>query len=193
MAQHGMPEHRGWQADPPSEVRVTVLPGPRGDSTRARASRIRVVPNRRVLAGLVVVCAGLAAILGGLLAGGTGPPGAVRAAGPGTAGPAGVAAAYKYPLACLTVTLAVSDPAYASARLDRVSPCWRYGAYGTAIFRRIGGSWRLMLDAPSYQCPVASLPAAVQAELAICPLTVPRLAVRRGRLQVRAPVKANPS
>jgi hypothetical protein len=80
-----------------------------------------------------------------------------------------VAAAYRYPLRCLSVTTAPGDPAYARAELDRASPCWRYGAYVTAVFHRADGAWRLVLDAGSYRCPVASLPRVVQAQLALCP------------------------
>jgi hypothetical protein len=115
------------------------------------------------------------------------PPPAVQpaqpAARPATPGAAGVAAAYRYPLNCLTVTFAPGDPAYARARLDRASPCWRIGAYDTTILHRVGGIWRVVLNAPSYVCPVASLPPAVQVTLALCPAG-PRVA-RVGRYRDR--------
>jgi hypothetical protein len=67
------------------------------------------------------------------------------------------------------VTISTTDPTYARAELDRVSPCWRYGVYVTAIFHRVGGSWRPLLNSSRYSCPVASLPAVVQQQLAVCP------------------------
>lgn len=90
---------------------------------------------------------------------------------PTNAGPAGVAAAYRYPLSCLTVTISTRDPAYASARLNRASPCWRYGVYLTAIFHRVDGSWHEVLDANTYACPLVWLPAVVQTQLSVCPPT----------------------
>lgn len=84
-------------------------------------------------------------------------------------GAAGVAAAYRYPLNCLNVTLAAGDRDYALARLDRASPCWRYGVFDDAIFHRVGGVWRLVLDAPGYRCPMRSLPSVVQLGLGLCP------------------------
>jgi hypothetical protein len=85
------------------------------------------------------------------------------------AGPAGVAAAYGYPLRCLAVTIAPHDPRYARADFDRAVRCGRYDGYATAIFHRVDGAWVRALDSSSYSCPVPSLPSAVQADLAICP------------------------
>jgi hypothetical protein len=93
-------------------------------------------------------------------------------------GPAGVAAAFHYPLACLSVTMLSTHPAYATAQLDRASPCWRYGVYVTAIFRRTGGEWRLMLEADSDSCPKLSLPPTVRRQLAAC--AGPQGRARRG-------------
>jgi H+/Cl- antiporter ClcA len=84
------------------------------------------------------------------------------------AGSAGVAAAFRYPLGCLAVTIERRAPTYATATLDRKSPCWRYGVYITAIFHRVHGEWRLVLEARSNRCPPRSLPAAVRAQLAVC-------------------------
>jgi hypothetical protein len=85
------------------------------------------------------------------------------------AGPSGVAAAYRHPLRCLSVTFASVDPAFARADFNRSSPCGRYDGPVTAIFRRTRGSWQPVLDAGSYACPIASLPGAVQRALAVCP------------------------
>lgn len=85
------------------------------------------------------------------------------------AGPAGVAAAYRHPLRCLSVSFATSDPDFARADFDRASPCGRYDGYATAIFQRVDGRWRSVLDSTSYACPVSTLPASVQKSLAVCP------------------------
>lgn len=84
-------------------------------------------------------------------------------------GPPGVAAAYGYPLRCLSVAIALHDPRFARADFDRTLPCGRYAGYATAIFRRSGGRWRPVLDALGYSCPVRALPPRVRAELAVCP------------------------
>jgi hypothetical protein len=84
-------------------------------------------------------------------------------------GAAGVAAAYGYPPRCLSVTIAAADPAYARADYNRVSACGRYDGTVTAIFHRVDGEWRPVLDATGYSCPIASLPRAVINELDVCP------------------------
>ncbi len=142
-----------------SEVQVTVSFGP-----RRRRPWIAAAALAGVAAGILVAVA--ISDWNGTRAGSPPAPGASRSQLPGAAG---VAAAYRYPLHCLSVVTAASDPTYARAELDRASPCWRYGGYVTAIFHRAGGAWRLVLDAGSYTCPLASLPAVVQAQLALCP------------------------
>jgi len=84
-------------------------------------------------------------------------------------GPAGVAAAYGYPLRCLTVTIAPANRSYARADYNRVSACGRYDGTVTAIFHRVDREWRPVLDATGYSCPIASLSRAVATELAVCP------------------------
>jgi hypothetical protein len=84
-------------------------------------------------------------------------------------GAAGVAAAYGYPPRCLSVTIAAADPAYARADYNRVSACGRYDGTVTAIFHRVDGEWRAVLDATGYSCPIPSLPRAVLSELDVCP------------------------
>jgi hypothetical protein len=84
-------------------------------------------------------------------------------------GPAGVAAAYGYPLRCLSVAIALHDPRFARADFDHAVPCGRYTGFVTAIFRRADGEWVPVLKATSYPCPVRSLPVRVQAELGVCP------------------------
>jgi len=152
-------------------VRVAVPAGPRETWVRDRIASIQALARARVIAGLalIVVVVGVGGVAIGALRGGrTGASSGAVVAGARAAGPAGVAAAYRYPLDCLGVTISATDPAYASARLDRASPCWRYGAYVTAIFHRVNGVWHLALKAASSSCRAVSLPAAVLAQLAIC-------------------------
>jgi hypothetical protein len=84
-------------------------------------------------------------------------------------GPLGVAAAYGYPLRCLSVTVAPGHRSYARADYNRVSACGRYDGTVTAIFHRVDGEWRPVLDVTGYSCPIASLSRAVAAELDVCP------------------------
>lgn len=83
-------------------------------------------------------------------------------------GPDGVAAAYGYPPACLSVTILATDRVYARADFNHLSDCGRYTGYPTAIFHYVSGTWRPVLDAIGYRCPVDSLPTAVQTELDVC-------------------------
>jgi hypothetical protein len=179
MARRTRPD--GWE--PPTErsraaeiLEITFVPepgaprGPRGPRLRERLPRI-LPPGTRtrtaVAALLALVVAAAVTLAGWRVLADRGSRGAAAA------GPAGVAAAFRYPRRCLSVTFSASDPSYARARLDRASPCWRYGAYGTAIFHRADGTWRRVLDASSYACPVATLPALVQTELDVCTRPAP--------------------
>jgi hypothetical protein len=89
-----------------------------------------------------------------------------RATAPGAAG---VAAAYGYPLGCLSVSIARGDPEYASARLERADPCWRIGAYGVALFRREHGTWRLIAQTAAARCERRAAPRRVLERLGACP------------------------
>ncbi|MGO9976981.1 MAG: hypothetical protein ACLP01_30110 [Solirubrobacteraceae bacterium] len=145
------------------EVRVEAGSGPRTARRWMAAARGAARPRVLVGAGVAVTC--LAAIAIGLVSGDrtTAPVAQSR-----RAGAEGVAAAYGYPSSCLSVTIAADDPAYARADFDRARPCGRYGGDPTAIFRRIDGAWRPVLDAVTYSCPVPSLPPAVQVDLDVC-------------------------
>jgi hypothetical protein len=94
---------------------------------------------------------------------GTGPA-AVPITETGTAEVARTAAAYRYPLGCLGITLSADR----SAMLGRRSPCWRYGVYVTAVLRQVDGVWRLMLEATSPRCPAVVLPDIVRSALVAC-------------------------
>jgi hypothetical protein len=96
------------------------------------------------------------------------PGGAHPNVGPRAPGPVGVAAAYGYPLRCLSVTIAPHDPRFARADFDHIVPCGSYTGYTTAIFGRVHGAWVPLLEATSFSCPVRSLPEQVQVELGVC-------------------------
>lgn len=150
-------------------VQVTVIPGPRGRAIRDRIGHVRGAVDARLVLVVAVALAGLGVVAAGQTQGGrTGshPDATVNSAR--ASAPSRVAAAFRYPLGCLSVTISASDPAYAAARLDRASPCWRYGVYLTAVFHRVDGVWGLVLEAASPRCPIVSLPAVVQSQLAIC-------------------------
>jgi hypothetical protein len=166
-------DHRGLLGGAPAKVRVTVLSGPRdpGIRTRVANTRAQVVRTVTAIAVLAAVAAALVsaalvsvAWLGGRDGAARREDGQARAPGP-----AGVAAAYGYPLQCLAVTIAPHDPGYARADFNHGVPCGRYTGDPTAIFHRVDGVWVRALDSASYSCPVASLPKRVQADLAVCP------------------------
>lgn len=83
-------------------------------------------------------------------------------------GPSGVAAAFGYPPACLSVTILAGTPTYARADFNHLSRCGRYAGYATAIFHYVAGEWRLVLDAIQYPCPLDWLPTTVQSGLDVC-------------------------
>jgi hypothetical protein len=168
MAQDRRPDQSGRLTQTPSSVQVTVLPGPRGRG-RPRIRRTSIIAHALVIAGVVLLVVTIAAIVADALRGdrASGPPEPSALAR--IPGPAGVAAAYGYPRRCLSVTISTTDPAYARADFNRGTQCGRFHLYVTAIFRRVDGAWRRALVSVGYSCPVASLPRAVQAQLAVCP------------------------
>ncbi len=83
-------------------------------------------------------------------------------------GAAGVAAAYGYPSRCVIVTI-TADGAFARADFSHTNVCGRWAGDPTAIFHRTRGTWRRVLDAVSYRCPVEALPGVVQRHLSVCP------------------------
>jgi len=166
MADASAPDDPRDAQDSAILVRVTVVPGPRGG---AGVGQTRLL-HRRAPAVAALTLALLAGAVVGVassrILAGPEPPLRAQAAQADEAGPAGVAAAYHYPLACLSVTIAAADPAYAAARLNRASPCWRYGVYSTTIFHRVAGKWRLVTSGAS--CSIASIPTVVRAEVGLC-------------------------
>ncbi len=191
MARHREPDRgdrpAGWRSDARiSQVRVTVVPDP---APAGHALLKRLAPNRVGTPARLIACLAVALAAVGVIVvraqqrGRAGTPHAVPVTQSNSAGRAGVAVAYQYPFRCLSVTISAIDPSYARAELDRASPCWRYGAYSIAVFHRVHGRWRTVLDTTSYSCPVASLPAAVQAQLGVCPRNVTRSSFQALRIQ----------
>ena len=140
---------------PPSDVRITVMPGPDAYGFTRASTRAQAVGGV-ALAGLIVAAAILVtvALAGSHAASRHGAP--------------TVAAAYGYPPRCLAVSFAKSDPSYARADFEHDMACGRFSGYATAIFHRLDSGWRPALLALSYSCPVTSLPRAVQVELGVC-------------------------
>jgi hypothetical protein len=175
MADRGAHEDPGATGESPVLVAVTIEPGPRRSTSPGQIRRPRrLTPRPRRLTPLIAVIVTAlfaAAAVGVVASGGAGTaarPLRAQAARASTPGPVGVAAAYRYPRACLSVTTAEVDPAYAAVRLNRASPCWRYGVYVTAIFQRVAGVWRMVLDTTGAGCPMTSVPPSVLAQLGLC-------------------------
>lgn len=176
MAQRRMPERgdqtAGWPSDVRiSEVRVTVVPDPREHGPGKPSMAVRVAGTVSLALAIAVAAV---VIVDARQRPSTGPRRTAPVTHAATTGPAGVAAAYQYPFRCASITISAIDPSYARAELDRASPCWRYGAYSIAVFHRVHGSWQTVLNSTSYSCPVARIPADVQAQLAVCPRAVTR-------------------
>ncbi len=94
--------------------------------------------------------------------------GAAYFAPEGNPGQDPIAAAFRGPLRCLSLTYAASDRQYVRARPASGLTCPSYPA-GAMIFRWVNGNPEPILESATYSCPVRSLPASVQAELRVCP------------------------
>lgn len=168
MGKHEAPDRSSESSNPPEAilVEIRVLGDPDARTFRERIVAIQKVTRWPAIVALVLLVAILA--MAGTLLGG--PDGArhVVSALAREKGPAGVAAASGYPLRCLSVTILATDQAYARADFNHLRPCGRFTGYSTAIFHRVMGAWRPVLDAAGYVCPVASLPVVVQTELGVC-------------------------
>lgn len=133
---------------PPGHMEVQIAVRARGDSIQERISGSLRAHRAWRAPAVVLAGAVIAALAVGLLlaAGGAGNHGGARVAHAQSAGPAGIAAAFGYPLRCLTITISNSDPAYARAQVDRTRTCAGYRGYVNASFHLIDGTWRLVLD-----------------------------------------------
>jgi hypothetical protein len=153
-------------------IEIVTVPDPDGRKARGRFDAIPTSVRRVAVAlALVAALVGVAAaeVVGASDRHG-GPVSGSRVSGLARErGPAGVAAAYGYPLRCLSVTIPVGHRDYARADFGHAGLCGRYTWAPTAIFHRVAGAWYRVLDAVQYRCPVDSLPTAVQVQLDLCP------------------------
>ena len=153
------PDGRDAGSDSPHvvaiEVTVASRARPPGDSRRSR--------HHRAIAGLVLTAL-IAAIAVIWLVGRHAQnrdPVTVR-------GPNGVAAAYGYPLGCMSVTIPAADRTYARADLSHTAGCGSNTGYAPAIFHYVAGRWRLVPDAIGYTCNPNAVPAVVERAFALC-------------------------
>jgi hypothetical protein len=154
-----MGPHKPDGRDAPQVVTVEVtVPDSTRSSRRGGIARGRVVLALGALGALAVI---VAVLVGG---------GSARHSDPITArrGPAGVAAAYGYPLGCMRVTIPAADRTYARAELTHAAGCGGITGYAPAIFHYAAGRWRLVPDAIGYMCNRESVPAAVDQALELC-------------------------
>ena len=160
--------HWGLTGEPPVDVEVTVLSPPRGPTARERIGSVKASRRVHFVLAVVLGAAAMAAVFAALSLTGGGGSAVREASAARQPGPAGVAAAYGYPLRCLSVTIPLYDPRFARADFDRALQCGQFTGDPTAIFKRVDGWWRPVLDAVAYSCPVRSMPPRVQTELAVC-------------------------
>jgi hypothetical protein len=160
--------HWGLTGEPPVDVEVTVLSSPPRPTARERIGSIKAPRRAHLVLAVVLGAAAMAAVLSALSLTGGGRDPIREASAARQRGSAGVAAAYGYPLRCLSVTIPLDDPRFARADFDRALRCGQFTGNPTAIFKRVHGWWRPLLDAVTYSCPVRSMPPRVQTELAVC-------------------------
>jgi hypothetical protein len=168
MGKHEAPDspHVASDVSPMVVIEVTVLPSPDAGASPNRVAGADGAAYRRAIAAFVLVLTITTAMT--LWLGARHPAVRVVNSVAGERGAAGVAAAYGYPLRCLTVTILANDPTHARADFNHLTTCGRYTGYPTVIFHYDSGAWRIVLDAVAYFCPVDSLPAAVQTDLGVC-------------------------
>jgi hypothetical protein len=131
--------------DGPSDVQITITVRPRADPTLP-GQLAAALARRRTKLAVALAGVAVAATIAGALEGDRAVAGDAGAAAAPGAQRAAIAAAYGYPLRCLSITVSASNRAYATARLDRRPGCERYDGYVNASFHHIGGGWRLVLD-----------------------------------------------
>jgi hypothetical protein len=140
-----LPDTQRNLVGPPSEVHVTVFRLPDEGALHRRVLRqLDRIPARvRRAAAATLGAAALGGIAMAIALGGGGPRGDVW--GVSDAGPAGVAAAYGYPLDCLRVRISAANPAFARAEFDHHGSCGYVSGFPIALFHRFGGEWHPVL------------------------------------------------
>ena len=156
------PHRRDARSDPLQVVTVEVTVASNG-----RPRRDGGAPGRRRVAlaiGAIGAIGALTTVAAVWLGGGS-----ARHADPVTArGPAGVAAAYGYPLGCMSVKIPAADRTYARADLTHAAGCGGITGYAPAFFHYVAGRWRLVPNAIGYMCNPDVAPAAVVQGLDLC-------------------------
>ncbi|MBV8219923.1 MAG: hypothetical protein JO325_15775 [Solirubrobacterales bacterium] len=156
-------DRRDARSDSPHVVTVEVIVASRNRPPRDGSPS---APRRVALA--IGAIGALAAIVAVSLGGGS-----ARHADPVTArGPAGVAAAYGYPLGCMSVTIPAADRTYARADLTHAAGCGGITGYAPAIFHYVAGRWRLVPDAIGYMCNPEAVPVVVDRAFELCVETI---------------------
>jgi hypothetical protein len=145
-------------------MEITVLPDPEARSLREWTATIRKVARWPAAVALALLVAILAAALT-LPANHDGGRGAIGVTAR-ESGPAGVAAAYGYPLRCLSITILAVGQRYARADFNHGSGCGRFTGYSTAIFLRVMGAWRPVLKAVDERETALRVPGAQQMAIA---------------------------
>jgi hypothetical protein len=169
MAKRPLPN---GQSDPlaPYDVRVMVLgfPDDGGLLRWLESHRARIPPRLwKVAAAIPIAIVGALVAVAFAVGGGDQRQGVIW--GVRQAGPAGVAAAYGYPAACLRVRISAVNPAFARADIDHPRSCGYDIGFPSALFHRFAGEWHPVLYAASYPCPVPAIPMSVQSQLSLCP------------------------
>jgi hypothetical protein len=180
-----MGEHRAH--DPPEGVagfrkvvvvEVEVLRDPDARSFRARITAKTGRTRRGVVAMFALVLA--SAISGALWLGNRDASPSLVNVVAGEQGPTGFAAAYGTSPRCLSVKILTIGGTHTQADVNRQTRCGDYIEDPTPIFQYISGTWRPVLDAVTYVCPVASLSARIRTHLDVClPTRADRLALDR--------------
>jgi hypothetical protein len=144
-----LPDSHRSLVGPPSEVQVTVFRLPDDGALYQRVARqLDRIPARvRRAAFITLAVAALGGLGMAIALGGGGPRGPVW--GVSDAGPAGVAAAYGYPLGCLRVKISAVNPALARAEFDQHGSCGYVSGFPSALFHRFGGEWHPVLYSAS--------------------------------------------
>lgn len=155
MAKPAEDDRSGLLDDPPADVQITIVPGPRGPTLREWIADMRVaerLPHIQLPhgAGKRIGPAVAAAAAGALVAafsagGGAQAPGHLRLRASGSV--VGVVPIYGYPLGCLSVAIPLHDPRFARAEFDHALPCGRSHGHAVLARHRVALPWLSTVDA----------------------------------------------
>jgi hypothetical protein len=155
MAKPAADDRSSLLGEPPAEVQITIIPGPRGRTLREQLAHARVlkwlagvrVPlGRRVIGAGVIAAAVVGALVLALALGGRGRA-VSHASARSRGGSVAVAPAAQYPVRCLSVAIALHDPRFARAGFDQTVPCGRHHGHVVASRSRPAVPWLSTVDA----------------------------------------------